>query len=357
LLSEKVIPPNGEGEVKVTYSSGKLKGEQSKSITVHSDDPEHPRISLTVKGSVKEAVVCRPERLIFGKVVLGESLTRQLTVTPGEGEKAEVKSVEINSEYLTADFSESKEKDGYIVTVTLSPDAPRGPIYAELRINTDNEHAKQVTVSVMATVTGEIVTTPDQVFLVMQIGEQDTGSVFLIEKVRGGAFKISKVDTDLDYITTEVQPVEEGRRYRVRVNATAGAPVGRASGTMTVHTDDVNDPKIDVPLSVVVRGNLNVVPEQLSFGLVTQGQSPVRTIRLMSRKEGLKVKKVETSADALTARVETTEPGKNFQIIVSVDQNAPEGPLLGKVIIHTNDELQPIVEVSITGRIAAAPGT
>ena len=109
MLSEKVIPPNGEGEIKVTYSSGKRKGTQSKSISVSTNDPANKKVSLKVTGIVKEAVVCNPSRLNFGKIVKGDTKTQQITVTPGEGEKVKIKSVKSLSEYLTTDVSKNPE--------------------------------------------------------------------------------------------------------------------------------------------------------------------------------------------------------------------------------------------------------
>jgi hypothetical protein len=359
LLSEKVIPPEGEGEIKVTYSSGKRKGKQSKSIQVLSDDPVQPQVSLKVQGTVKEAVVCTPNRLNFGNVLQGETVTKQVVVAPGEGEKAKVKAVEVTSEYLTADFSKSKEKDGYLVDVTVSPEAPRGRINGQLKIETDNEHAKTVTITVMATITGEIVATPDRLSLVLQKGEPNTGSVLSLEKVKGENLQITKIESNPEYITAELQTVEAGKRYKVNVNGTEQAPIGRDNGSVTIFTNDPEDPKINIPLTVTVRGNLNIVPEQLSFGLVNQGRSSSKTISVSTRKEDLKIKKVEIESelDFLKAEVDNNATGQRSVIRVTVEKDAIVGPITGKVIIHTDDPLQPKVEVPLSGRVRTEPST
>jgi len=359
LLSEKVIPPNGEGEVKVTYNSGRRKGQQSKTVYVHSNDPEQPKLALKVKGQVKEAVVCSPTRLEFGKVVQGESSAKQVTVTPGEGEKAKVKSVEVTSEYLSADFSETTAGDtkGYVIDVTLSPDAPRGRLSSQLKIETDNEHAPIVTVSVMATVTGEIVTTPDRLSLILQAGEENKSSVVSVNKMRGGPFTISKVECDVEHVTTDLQTVEKGKRYKVQVNGDPHAPICRANGTITIHTDDRNDPTIDIPLTFVVRGNLSVVPEQLSLGAVDEGQELTKVVTVMTKQDELTIKKVESTLDFLTTEVVTKETGKQYTINVTVKGDAPVGPIQGKLIIHTSDSLQPKVEVHVTGHVRSRPAT
>ena len=359
MLSEKVIPPKGEGEIKVTYSAGKRKGKQSKSIQVVSNDPVHPTLSLKVEGEVKEAVVCTPNRVNFGNVIQGESATRQVVVTPGEGEKAKVKNVSINNEHLTATFKKSKEQGGYAVDVALSPEAPRGRINAQLNIETDNENAKLVTINVMATVTGDIVATPERLTLIIQKGEENTGSVLSIEKVRGEDLQITKVESRPDYITTNLETVTEGKLYKIAVNSTAEAAIGRGDGSVVIHTNDPQEPRVEVPLSITVRGNLTIVPEQLSFGVVNQGKAVTKTISLTTRLEELKVRKVETESEGniLKAEVNKQDDKQRSMITVTLNKDVPIGPIQGKVILHTNDPLQPKIEIEVNGRVRAAPST
>ena len=357
MLSEKVVPPNGEGEIKVTYNSGKRKGSQSKTVSVQTNDPENLKISLKVKGIVKEAVVCQPDRLNFGKIVQGDTQTRQITVTAGEDEKAKVKSVESLSEYLETDLSKNPEGEGYIVDVTLSPKAPRGRLTGQLKINTDNEHAKVITVTVNANITGEIVFTPDRVTLIIQKGEEFEGTPLNVHKERKGAFTITKIDCDLEHVTTQIQTVEQGRRYKVQLNATDRVDIGRQSGTITLHTDSADDPEVKVPLTLIVRGNLTLVPEQLSYGLVNQGDQRNKTITVSSTKEGLKIKKASCDLDFFTTEIVPKEEGKSYQISVTIGSNPPVGQFKGKLMIETNDSLQPTMEVPVNGRVRAKPST
>ncbi len=359
MLSEKTIPPQGDGEIKVTYSAGKHKGQQSKSITVESNDPEQPSLALKVQGNVKEAVVCTPNRLNFGNVVQGESATQQIFVTAGEGERVKVQSVESTNEHMSASFSKGKQgdKSGYLVDVNLSPKTPRGRVNAQLKINTDNEHAKMVEISAMATITGEIAMTPERISLVIQRGESNPGSFLSVEKMKGEGLSITKVESSLENVTSKIQTVTAGKLYKIEINANPQIPIGHSNGTISIYTNDPNDPKIDVPLNLTVRGNLTVVPEQLALGTINQGQTTSRTITVTTLKDKLNVKKVETDSKFLKTKLEVKQPEKSFQISVSVAPDAPAGTLQGKVIIYTNDPNQPKVEVPVTGRVQVVPKT
>jgi len=359
LLSEKIIPPKGEGEIKVTYSSGKRRGKQSKSIQVHSNDPGNPKVPLKVQGLVKEAVICTPNRVNFGNVLQGESATKQIIVKPGEGEKAKIKNVTATSEHVTATYSKGEEKGQYIVDVSISPETPRGRINAQLKIETDNENAKTVSLTVMATITGDIVTTPERLTFVIQKGEKSTGSVLSIEKARGENLQISKVVATPDFITTNLETVTEGKLYKISVNATDDAPIGRKSGNITIFTNSPDDPEMRVPLSVTVRGNLTIIPEQLSFGVVNQGKASTKTISVSTKREKLKIKKAEIkdAPDYLKVVVDNKQQGKRSVVRVTVGKDATVGPIKGTVIIRTDDPLQPTLEVPITGRGRAQPST
>lgn len=357
MLSEKVIPPKGEGEIKVTYNSGKRKGSQSKSVSVETNDPNNKKLSLKVKGIVKEAVACKPDRLNFGKIVQGDTQTREVTVTPGEGEKVKVNKVESLSEYVTTKLSKNPEGEGYVVQVTLSPKAPRGRLDGQVKVYTDNENAREITVYVNATITGEIVFVPDRVTLIVQKEQENQGATVTVHKEREGTFAITKVECDVLHVSTELQTLEEGRRYTVLLNASDQVDIGRDSGTLTLHTDAPDDPEVKVPLTLIVRGNLNIIPEQLSFGLVNQGDQRTKTITVSTSKEKLKIKKVKCDLGFLTTNVEEREAGKSFQIKVTTEANAPDGQFDGTLTIETDDSLQPKVEIPVNGRVRAKPST
>jgi len=65
----------------------------------------------------------------------------------------------------------------------------------------------------------------------------------------------------------------------------------------------------------------------------------------------------ESDLDFLSIKVEEQQPGKRFQINLSVDEDVPIGVIKGKVTIHTNDPLEPQVEIPVSGTVRVAPPT
>ncbi|MCB8994382.1 MAG: DUF1573 domain-containing protein [Bacteroidales bacterium] len=52
--SADMIPPGGSGTIKATFSSAGKMGQQNKTITVITNDPENPKVILWIKGEVTE---------------------------------------------------------------------------------------------------------------------------------------------------------------------------------------------------------------------------------------------------------------------------------------------------------------
>jgi hypothetical protein len=83
LLSSQQIPPQGTGEIKVTFNSEGYVGKINKSIFVHSNDPAEPVVKLGIKAMVQPIAYIRPKQLFF-HVRKGETETKTLKVFPHE---------------------------------------------------------------------------------------------------------------------------------------------------------------------------------------------------------------------------------------------------------------------------------
>jgi hypothetical protein len=59
--SAKVIPPKGEGTVKVSFDAQAFNGAIHKTVTVASDDPEHPRVTLEFTATVRSMLEFEPK--------------------------------------------------------------------------------------------------------------------------------------------------------------------------------------------------------------------------------------------------------------------------------------------------------
>jgi hypothetical protein len=81
LLSEKNIPPGGEGTIKATFNSSRFRGHVEKRILLYSNDPSGRPVSFTMTGVVTLPVEINPSRISLGRVPVGQSRIETVVLT------------------------------------------------------------------------------------------------------------------------------------------------------------------------------------------------------------------------------------------------------------------------------------
>ncbi len=78
LVSQKSIPPGGQGELQATFDSTRFRGAIAKTIYLYSNDPVRPTMQLSIKGKVLETVALVPSQVNFGKVAAETAVTTRV---------------------------------------------------------------------------------------------------------------------------------------------------------------------------------------------------------------------------------------------------------------------------------------
>lgn len=90
-----MIPPGGEGQIKVTLRPKGRATTISKTVVVHSDDPEQPEFRLTMKGKLLVDVVAVPRSVRIRDLKVGAEGAQRFELHLNEGSKAEIVSATI----------------------------------------------------------------------------------------------------------------------------------------------------------------------------------------------------------------------------------------------------------------------
>ena len=191
----------------------------------------------------------------FGPVGIGIELT-----LPAFGMK--IKNVESSVPFIATavrqlgedELIEGKSKSQYEVTISLTEDAPVGPVNAVLSVNTDLKEAPTVPVKVYGVVRALIHVTPAQVQFGSVESKMRPGRNLIVVNNRsdGARIEITGATVDDPAFVAQVATIEEGRRYQVTVTVKEDADPGSRDATLTLATTDKDFPKVTVP----VRANL-----------------------------------------------------------------------------------------------------
>ena len=149
-ISSKTIQPNGTGEIKSTFNSTNFNGNINKTISVQTNDPKTPTVTLTMKGTVTTTVQLNPRQLNFGQVKVEAPTTLALNIANRGQKPLKITGVKTPMPQVTLDTEKFVLKPGEQtkILVTITPRAEDRILSGYLTINTDNPDKAELTVPI-----------------------------------------------------------------------------------------------------------------------------------------------------------------------------------------------------------------
>jgi hypothetical protein len=157
VVSAKVIPPGGEGQVKATFDTKGRKGKTNKKIYIYSNDPSNSKYALSLKGEIVVEVEVNPTRLNFGNYKKKQTGSLDFFVTIEDPEKVRVSSVAIKDRRFSIEPGrvDSTGKAHYKVKFLGSDTS--GRISKKIKISLEGASTPYIDMVVQVTVVSDIV--------------------------------------------------------------------------------------------------------------------------------------------------------------------------------------------------------
>ena len=247
---DKVIPPGQEGSVTLEVQGDKVSGVWSKSAVIHTSDLKHPRLTVTVAGTVIKHVDVEPER-VYLRGMYGEQAEADVTVSSNERKK-DLKILEVSSnidDKMTYKVVPDAEPGHYTIKIYKNPKLPTLNTWGSLYVKTNSENTPEKVVQVNVVTRGAIIVQPATLNF-GSIGAAAPKSVektITVTKVKGD-FHIRDVAFSSDFYKASVEPVEEGKQYNITVSFTPAGDQKSYVDEMIINTDDPNEPSIRIRL-------------------------------------------------------------------------------------------------------------
>jgi len=258
---DRVVPPGQSGKIVGTLKVGSYQGIIKKSISVSSNDPEHPQIKLYLQCSILGIKVLPYARVYFNKKS-GESETKELTIaTIGEGPltvSAQPSNPDfgVTLEKLTDDTkpaSDSEYWNQYKLLITLPETFPEGRVSGNVTLETSSQYQPSLTIPISGMVQPTVVVSPTTVRMRTDAQDQPPYQTLKVTQRYGNGLKISRVITEPSSLKAELKPIKEGKQYSVILTWTALKSKGTHHGKVVIHTNDERKPIITVPVIVDVK--------------------------------------------------------------------------------------------------------
>ena len=245
------------GSIQTVVDTGDFRGPIAKSVQVFTNDPENPRIHLVIKANVKPLIEVQPGYARF-IVVKGEEFeTKEQTLWSADAPDLQILDVKSPFRYLKAEPRLTRERDPesknsrneWKVDLSLAPNAPIGPMADFVVVRTNHPTQPEVRIPVSGFVRPPVAVIPP----VLDFGARKVPEPYLatveVKVLASGPITVDRAASDFAGVDVEVEEVEAGRFYNLRVTLLPEAEKGKIDGLLTVHTSSRLQPKVYIQLT------------------------------------------------------------------------------------------------------------
>ena len=238
--------------------------------------------------------------------------------------------------------------------VELKPGMARGKVVRRvtLRSNDPDEPAKEL--EMKADVVPRLDITPMSHYF-RQVRKREGGTKWFdvkpteLEEIRSVEMKCTT-----EHFSTELQqPGDDGKNeYRVRVSIGEDAPLGRISGALEFFVNGETEMCSRVPVTAFLTGDIDISPKRILFRAKRRNQEDVETVDITSGTgKAFRIHKVSSDIPNLQTELLSHEEGKHYSVTASLKRGTPAGAVRGNITIHTDNALQPKIEVPVYGTV------
>jgi hypothetical protein len=260
---DKQIAPAGTGKIHAVVDTTSFDGPIAKHITVLTNDPDTPRLVLTLRIDVQAFLRASPSFVRILQVQTQEPEKVGINLWATDGQALEIRKVETPADWVVATVRRPTDAertpdagaDQWRLEVSLTEAAPLGPLGETLRLETNHPEEPVLEIPLSGNVRRILHIQPAQADFGKNAKPTRDAKRFVIKLFNFGKepVEVRSLDSDLPFVTASIEPEEAGRRFRVELVLAADAPKGKFEGRVKVETSSTVMPTIEIP----VRGKVD----------------------------------------------------------------------------------------------------
>lgn len=156
-ISNKMVPPGSNATVTAKLNLARRRGKQHKTITIESNDPATPRLTLVMSGTATSLVDLKPMRVYVRDLKQGESRPSIVELVSKTEEPLSILDIKSSSRLVNTSLETVEEGRQFKITLTPTNTLPRGLTSGQVTIRTDNKAAPSLSLPFHYQVIGELI--------------------------------------------------------------------------------------------------------------------------------------------------------------------------------------------------------
>ncbi|SMC24863.1 hypothetical protein SAMN02746041_02119 [Desulfacinum hydrothermale DSM 13146] len=235
---DRVIPPGGEGKITLKVNVAGYQGKIAKGATVYCDDPQTPRLRLSVSARVVPYVTVRPTDSVFFR---GPAKTLKPVVVELESRKRQWRITGIdNGLQGKVDAAVQTVEEGRAYRLVVTNVAEQGEYSGVIICRTDHPQRPQIPIRVRGIIEGAVGVRPTSVVVGrLRAGLPVRPGRLLVVSNLNSPFAITGLDYDRSLLEVVQSPLPDRPGYRLELRPLL-ASVDRGTQkhtTLTIKTD------------------------------------------------------------------------------------------------------------------------
>ncbi len=255
---DRRIAPGGSGKVRATLDTRDFSGPITKSLTVLSNDPSVPQLTLRIKAEVRAHVLVAPA---FARFVHTQTLPPPTTaVTVWSSDRTDFKVLAASSplayvqvtvrEAAADERLEAAPGPQWRVELALASDAPVGPLRDFVTVRTNHPEQSELQVPLSGVVRPVLHLTPAKAdFGELSLAGQSRKVVLTLINFGAEPVEVHTVATDVRGAEARLVEVEKGKRWKIEIDLTPAMDRGKVDGLLKIETSSPVQPRLEVPFS------------------------------------------------------------------------------------------------------------
>jgi hypothetical protein len=251
------LAPGASVRLRVRIDTLRAHAEPRQAWSLVTSDPDRPQVAVEVRLEVRPFLLVRPGYARYITVQKAREGTIAQTVGAADGAAFRVLRVEAPVPHLRVAFREARpdERQGawtgsqWRVETTLAADSPVGALTGTIVVHTDHPRQRRAFVPLSGFVRPILAVTPAEA----RLGDLDrrriTAVRLVVKNFAEEPITVTGVSTDVAAVRAEIEAIQPGRSWRLKLSPAPEAPPGPFEGKVVLRTASPKLPTFEVPLS------------------------------------------------------------------------------------------------------------